>query len=152
MYTKDNEKKPDRHEIPEFVVTPIGLIHSPYTTSNRAPRQGALSSELMTIEIFPEFEAGLGPMEDTKYIYVLYWMDMADRTQLCAQRSDWDTPRPVFTIRSPDRPNPIAISIACLLSATGRMLNVTRLDAMDGSYVLDIKPYLSSIDCIPDSQ
>jgi len=135
----------------EITLTPIGQIHSPYKEKGDAPRQGAGSDKKMIIEIFPEYESGLGTMDGIKYIYVLYWMDKADRTRLSAQRSDWSSPRPVFTIRSPDRPNPIAISIARIYKVSGRMIEVTRLEALDGSYIIDIKPYVPSIDCIPNA-
>lgn len=135
----------------EICLTPIGRIHSPYKKRGDAPRQGAGSSEVMTLEIYPPYRQGLGSMAGITHIYVLYWMDKADRTRLMVQRSDWNSPRPVFTVRSPDRPNPIAISIARIIKVAGGMIEVTRLDAVDGSFILDIKPYIPSIDCIPDA-
>ncbi|MBN1167720.1 MAG: tRNA (N6-threonylcarbamoyladenosine(37)-N6)-methyltransferase TrmO [Methanospirillaceae archaeon] len=141
----------DEDTTTEICLTPIGRIHSPYLERSDAPRQGAVSAEKMILEIFPPYQPGLGSMTGITHIYVLYWMDKADRTRLSARRSDWNHPRPVFTIRSPDRPNPIAISIARIMKVADGIIEVTRLDAMDGSFILDIKPYIPSIDCIPDA-
>jgi tRNA-Thr(GGU) m(6)t(6)A37 methyltransferase TsaA len=91
-------------------------------------------------------------MEGLSHIWVLYWMDRAERDVLFSRRPDWDEPRPVFTIRSPARPNPIALSIGRIEEVSGRTITVTGLEALDGSPVLDIKPYVTEIDCIFDAQ
>jgi len=133
---------------------PIGVIHSPFTGRGSAPRQGRSCSEPMKIEIYPQFVPGLGTMEGISHIWVLYWMDRAERDILFAKRPDWGDPRPVFTIRSPARPNPIALSIGrieAIEEIEKGIITVTGLEALDGSPVLDIKPYVVEIDCIFDS-
>jgi len=133
---------------------PIGVIHSPFTSRGSAPRQGRSCSEPMKIEIYPQFVPGLGTMEGISHIWVLYWMDRAERDILFAKRPDWGDPRPVFTIRSPARPNPIALSIGrieAIEEIEKGIITVTGLEALDGSPVLDIKPYVVEIDCIFDS-
>jgi len=108
----------------------------------------------MKIEIYPQFVPGLGTMEGISHIWVLYWMDRAERDILFAKRPDWGDPRPVFTIRSPARPNPIALSIGrieAIEEIEKGIITVTGLEALDGSPVLDIKPYVVEIDCIFDS-
>jgi len=131
---------------------PIGVIHSPFTSRGSTPRQGRGCCEQMQIEIYPRFVPGLGTMEGISHIWVLYWMDRAERDVLFAKRPDWDSPRPVFTIRSPARPNPIALSIGKVLEMSGGTITVTGLEALDGSPVLDIKPYVAELDCIPDAE
>ncbi len=130
---------------------PIGIIHSPFTSRKSAPRQGRSCSEPMQIEIYERFIPGLGTMEGISHIWVLYWMHQAERDLLFAKRPDWDKARPVFTIRSPARPNPIALSIGRIKQISGGIITVTGLEALDGSPVLDIKPYVFEIDCISDA-
>jgi tRNA-Thr(GGU) m(6)t(6)A37 methyltransferase TsaA len=131
-----------------IVLTPVGVIHSPYRERGDAPRQGRDSSVICTVEIFPEFLPAMGTMEGIAYIWILYWMDRADRTLLMARRSDWTEPRPVFTIRSPSRPNPLALSIGKILNIEGRIITVSGIEALNGSPVIDIKPYVRELDCI----
>lgn len=132
-------------------LTPIGIIHSPFTGRGQAPRQGRECSEAMQIELFPQFIPGLGTMEGISHIWVLYWMDRAERDILFAKRSDWNDARPVFTIRSPARPNPIALSIGEIKEIKDGVITVTGIEALDGSMVVDIKPYVPGLDCIPDA-
>ena len=87
-------------------------------------------------------------MEGIRYIWVLYWMDRAERDLLVARRSDWSEARPVFSIRSPTRPNPIALSIGRIISVQGLTITVTNIEALNGSPVIDIKPYVRDLDCI----
>ena len=132
-------------------LTPIGIIHSPFTGRGQAPRQGRECSEAMQIELFPQFIPGIGTMEGISHIWVLYWMDRAERDILFARRPDWDEARPVFTIRSPARPNPIALSIGRIEKLEDGIITVTGIEALEGSPVLDIKPYIPDLDCIPDA-
>lgn len=132
-------------------LTPIGIIHSPFTGRGQAPRQGRGCSETMQIEIYPQYVPGLGSMEGISHIWVLYWMDRAERDILSAKRPEWKEERPVFTIRSPARPNPIALSIGEIREVKDGIITVTGIEALDGSPVIDIKPYIPGLDCIPDA-
>ncbi|MCU0631405.1 MAG: tRNA (N6-threonylcarbamoyladenosine(37)-N6)-methyltransferase TrmO [Methanolinea sp.] len=130
---------------------PVGVIRSPYTESGQAPRQGRDSPVVSTLELYPEYIPCMGTMEGISHIWVLYWMDRADRHLLTARRSDWNEARPVFSIRSPARPNPIALSIGEIQAVGEGTISVTGIEALDGSPILDIKPYIRDIDCIPHS-
>lgn len=134
-----------------ITLEPVGIVHSPYTRPGEAPRQGRDSQVISTLEIFPAYVPAFGTMKGISHIWVLYWMDGAERDLLLARRSDWSEPRPVFTIRSPARPNPIALSIGTIQSVSGGTITVSGLEALDGSPILDIKPYIRSLDCIPSA-
>jgi len=82
----------------------------------------------------------------------MYWMDRAERNLLSVCRSDWTEPRPGFTIRSPARPNPITLSLAEVVTVRGGIITVKGIDALDGSPVIDIKPYVRDLDCVQDQK
>jgi len=132
-----------------ITLEPVGVIHSPYTKQGQAPRQGRDSTIISTLEIFPQYIPAVGTMEGISHIWVIYWMDRAERHLLKARRPDWNEARPVFTIRSPVRPNPIALSIGEIKSVVKGTIAVTGIEALDGSPILDIKPYVHNLDCIP---
>lgn len=124
----------------------IGIIHSPYREKEDAPRQGYLSNALFELEIFPEFVEGLNDITECRRLIVLYWCDRAERNRLLTG-THWDSRlRGVFTTRSPHRPNPIALDVATLECRDGNRLTVTGMDALDGSPLLDIKPYYEDLD------
>jgi tRNA-Thr(GGU) m(6)t(6)A37 methyltransferase TsaA len=132
-------------------LTPIGVIHSPYRAAGDAPRQGRLRDTVAEIEIFDLYAPGLRDVEKCTHLFVLYWLDRADRTLLSATPPGTTGSRGVFSTRSPHRPNPIGLGIVNLLGMDGPLLTVRGLDALDGTPVLDLKPYVSSLDCIPDA-
>ncbi len=134
-----------------IILHPVGIIHSPFTSRADAPRQGRGTTTPSVIEIFPEYAPALGTLAGISHIWVLYWMDRAERDLLLARRSDWNEARPVFSIRSPARPNPVALSVGRVIAVDGLMITVTGLEALDGSPVIDIKPYVRDLDCIPES-
>ncbi|NYT16461.1 MAG: tRNA (N6-threonylcarbamoyladenosine(37)-N6)-methyltransferase TrmO [Methanomicrobiales archaeon] len=138
------------HEDP-IILRPVGVIRSPFRAQGEAPRQGRGGTTTSTIEIFPEYGPALGTLAGITHIWVLYWMNRADRNLLLARRSDWKEARPVFCIRSPTRPNPIALSIGTIISVDLLTVTVTGLEALDGSPVIDIKPYVRDLDCISES-
>jgi tRNA-Thr(GGU) m(6)t(6)A37 methyltransferase TsaA len=131
-----------------FVVTPIGIIHSPFRTRKGAPRQGRFSDAQVTLEILPEFTEGLQDVEQQPHLIVLYWLDRSDRTTLKAIPPHTGIEHGVFATRSPDRPNPIGICIVELVRREGNQLFVRGLDALDGTPLLDIKPYSAAIDSV----
>ena len=133
-------------------IVPIGVIHSPFTRRGDAPRQGRLTEVRSTISLFPEYREGLGEMIGISHIWVLYWMDRAERDTLFSRRPDWKEARQVFTIRSPARPNPIALSVGKIVSIDSGDITVSGLEALDGSPVIDIKPYIPGIDAIPGAE
>lgn len=133
-------------------VHPIGIVRSPYQVRGDAPRQGRLIPEAeMDIEINEEYQDGIGDLAGVSHLFVLLWFDRANRNTLTAHPPWMKGSRPVFATRSPDRPNPIGLDIGKIISVTGRTIRVAGLDALDGTPVLDIKPYAPSIDAIPDA-
>lgn len=133
-------------------ITPIGTISSPFKNRQDAPRQGRECEDCSVITIFSQYKDGIGEMIGISHIWVLYWMDRAERDILFARRPEWKEARPVFTIRSPARPNPIAISVGKILAIEDGTITVTGIEALDGSQVIDIKPYIPGLDCIPGAQ
>lgn len=131
---------------------PIGLIHSSYANKKEAPRQGSLASQESIIKVFPEYMEGLDGVEDISHIIVLYWGHKADRSVVEAI-PPWGTKSyGVFSLRAPNRPNPIAFCICKIISVDKNIIKVTGLDAIDGSPLLDIKAYSSKLDCYPDAK
>jgi tRNA-Thr(GGU) m(6)t(6)A37 methyltransferase TsaA len=132
-------------------LTPIGVIRSPYKERGQAPRQGHLSEDETTLEIFPKFAVALKDIERNHHLIVLYWGDRANRETLQSRTPFSEVPVGVFSSRSPNRPNPIAFCVADLIRQEGNRLIVRGVDALDGSPLLDIKPYVPAIDCIPEA-
>jgi len=130
----------------------IGLIHSPYTDRGEAPRQGGHRDEVSTIEIFEDFEPALLDVESCTHLIVLYWQDRGNRGVLQSPTPWGPQSHGVFATRSPNRPNPIGICMVEVLERDGCLLKVSGLDALDGSPLIDIKPYSASIDSIPDAR
>ena len=130
-----------------FTFRPIGYIHSPYTETSAIPRGcGARHEAEGTLEIFREFEAGLMDIEGFSHLFVLWAFDRSTDFDLVAHPpTDEKRPHGVFATRSPRRPNPIALTVVELLGREGALLRVRGVDMLDGSAILDIKPYLSSI-------
>ncbi|MFZ7120882.1 MAG: tRNA (N6-threonylcarbamoyladenosine(37)-N6)-methyltransferase TrmO [Eubacteriaceae bacterium] len=126
----------------------IGIIHSPYKESSQAPPQGRMKDELFEIELFDEYLEGLKDVEKVSHLIVLYWCDKAERDVLTVVTPWEDKPHGVFATRSPRRPNPIAFDIVDLVKIDKNKLLVKKMDALDGSPLLDIKPYSEKIDCI----
>lgn len=127
---------------------PVGTIHSTYKTKAESPHQGRFSDKISKITIFEDYDDALIGIGDKKHFIVLYWQDKAERDKLKVVPHGKTEKRGVFTTRAPARPNPIAICLVELLELEGRTLTVKWLDALDGSPVLDIKPYSSDLDCL----
>lgn len=132
-------------------LTTIGVVHSPYANAEDAPRQGAHSETESTIEVFEPFAPALEASGQSTHLIILYWAHLASRDTLRTVTPWGPDPKGVFACRSPSRPNPISFCVVRLLDRTGNKLRVRGLDALDGSPVLDIKPYVSMIDGAPDS-
>jgi tRNA (adenine37-N6)-methyltransferase len=129
-----------------FTPRPIGYIHSPYSETSQIPKGlGAKHDVEGDVEILPEFEAGLLDIEGFSHLYVIWYFSRADGFDLCAYPPCDDRAHGVFATRSPLRPNPIALTVVELLGREGNRLRVRGVDMLDGTPILDIKPYLSSI-------
>ena len=130
-----------------FTPRPIGYVQSPYKDTSAIPRGlGAKHEAEGVLEILREFEPGLDGIEGFSHLFVLWVFDRADGFDLIAHPpTDEKRPLGVVSTRSPRRPNPIALTVVELLRRAGTSLHVRGVDMLDGTPILDIKPYLSSI-------
>lgn len=135
----------------DMVLKPIGVIRSPYRTLNEAPFQGRFSDKEAELEVYGEYSAGLKDVEASRYLILLYWGHLADRSVLQTVTPWGPEVRGVFSCRSPSRPNPVEFCVVELLRREGNRLVVRGLDAVDGSAIVDIKPYSAKIDSFPDA-
>lgn len=130
----------------EIIFHPIGLIHSPFTEKEKTPIQASRSQAVGTVEIFPEFADGLRDIEALSHIYVLYAFHESKGYQLHVMPFLDDAEHGIFATRYPYRPNPIGFSIVKLLSRRDNILTVEGVDVLDGTPLLDIKPYVPDFD------
>ena len=129
-----------------FSPQPIGYVKSPYQNTKEIPKGfGAKHDAEGLIEILPEFEPGLTDIEGFSHLFVVWVFDRAEGFDLLGTPPIDDRPHGVFATRSPRRPNPIGLTVVELLRREGRHLHVRGLDMLDGTPILDLKPYLSSI-------
>jgi tRNA (adenine37-N6)-methyltransferase len=130
-----------------FTPQPIGYVRSPYRESKEIPKGlGAKLEAEGVIELLREFEPGLFDIEGFSHLFVLWEFDRADGFDLIAHPpTDEGREHGVFSTRSPRRPNPIGLTVVELLRRDGASLHVRGVDMLDGTPVLDIKPYLSSV-------
>ena len=126
---------------------PIGVIRTPHTDPSNTPIQPRYASGIEgRIEIDPQFEEGLEDLEGFSHIVLLYHLHRTRGPRLKVVPFLDDTPRGVFATRSPSRPNAIGLSIVRLLSREGSVLHIADIDALDGTPLLDIKPYIARFD------
>ena len=129
-----------------FTSQPIGFVSSPYKRTGEIPKGlGAKHEAEGVLKILPEFEPGLTDIEGFSHLIVIWEFDRSDRFELLGTPPSDNRPHGVFATRSPRRPNPIGLTTVELLSRQGVDLNVRGVDMLDGTPILDIKPYLSSI-------
>jgi len=127
--------------------TPIGIIHSPFTDLAQMPIQPrSTASAPGTVEIFLEYAAGLRDLDGFSHIILLYHLHKAGKARLLVTPFLDTQPHGVFATRAPVRPNPIGLSVVRLSGIEGNLLSVDGLDILDGSPLLDIKPYIPSFD------
>ena len=119
----------------------IGVVHNAYKNLTDIPRQGHMSAEISEIEIHPNFSDGLLKIEQNAHLIVLYWAHLAKRDILKTIPPAAKELHGVFASRSPGRPNPLSLCIAELIAREDNILRVKGIDALDGSSVIDIKPY-----------
>jgi len=129
-----------------FTFRPIGYVRSPYSDTTQVPRgPGTKHQAEGTLEIAEEFEEGLLDIEGFSHLFVIWVFDRSENYELTGIPPTDDRPHGVFATRSPYRPNPIALTVVELLGREGRNLSVRGIDMLDGTPILDIKPYLSAI-------
>lgn len=134
---------------------PIGIIHTEYSPETGAPRQGILVADNFgTIDIFPEYRQALTTLDSFEYIILIYHFNQVESWDPIVEppAHDHDYEFGLFATRSPKRPNPIGFAVIKLDKIESGKLYVRGIDAFDGTPVLDIKPYLPSIDCVQSVQ
>jgi tRNA-Thr(GGU) m(6)t(6)A37 methyltransferase TsaA len=128
----------------------IGRIHTPWTRREDCPRNARGSDAVCTIELDPRYAAALDGVATCTHLIIFYFMDRA-RRDLVVQVSRHSGRRGTFALRSPVRPNPIAMSVVKLLRIEDTTLSVVGLDCLDGTPLIDIKPYFATVDSVPDA-
>jgi len=125
---------------------PIGYVRSAYRDAREIPKGlGAKHEAEGTLEIQSEFEPGLLDIDGFSHLYVIWVFDRSGECNLVGTPPSDDRPHGVFATRSPRRPNPIGLTVVQLMSRKGPVLYVRGIDMLDGTPILDIKPYLSNI-------
>lgn len=138
-----------------FMIRSIGTLRTPWRTIAGCPRNGRQPdlAPLCHAELDPAYHPGLLGLEGMSHLIVLYWMDQAKPAELVFTPPFATEPRGVFSTRAPRRPNPIALSVVAFegFDAPGR-LKLRYLDCVDGTPLLDIRPYLVTTDCEPQAR
>ena len=129
----------------DYVLYPIGLLHSPLKQPEEAPRQGREGAPDAWLEVHALVAEGLDGIAIGDELFVITWLHKAQRGTLKVHpRGDETIPLAgVFATRSPDRPNPLGLHRVTVLEIAGRSLKVGPIEAIDGTPVIDIKPVLS---------
>lgn len=130
----------------------IGRIRTPWNTRAECPKNGRESEAECTIELDARYAQGLKDVETTSHLLILYWMDKARRDLILQAPRHYATQRGTFALRSPVRPNPIAASVVKFVKIESTKLTVTGLDCLDGTPLVDIKPYFASTDAVADAK
>ena len=129
-----------------FTPHPIGFVSSPHRDTASIPRGlGARHDAEGVLKILPELEPGLTDIEGFSHLIVLWEFDRSEGFELFGKPPCDDLPHGVFATRSPRRPNPIGLTIVKLLRREGALVHVRGVDMLDGTPILDIKPYLSQV-------
>jgi tRNA-Thr(GGU) m(6)t(6)A37 methyltransferase TsaA len=136
----------------KWIFEQIGVVHSPYQPGSDTPAQGHFRPNVpSTIVLKSQYEKALTDIESFSHIVVLYAFDRSAGWDSLV-RTPWEEKRHgLFATRSPRRPNPIALTVVEIVRREGNTLHIKGLDAFDGSAILDLKPYIPSIDSIADA-
>ena len=129
----------------------IGRIRTPWTRRDDCPKNARESDAVCTLELDPRWAQALTGIESCSHLVVLYWMNRSRRDLVLQVPRSYGVGRGTFALRSPARPNPIAMSVVRLLRLDGSKLSVVGLDCLDGTPLLDIKPYFASTDAVCDA-
>ncbi|MBN9063476.1 MAG: tRNA (N6-threonylcarbamoyladenosine(37)-N6)-methyltransferase TrmO [Rhizobiales bacterium 65-9] len=134
----------------------IGRIRTPWRERSHCPKNSREAiargdQALASVEIDPRFADGLRGVEGFSHLWILYWMDRGARDLIMQAPAHLAEPRGVFALRSPARPNPIAMAAARLIEVKATSLLVLGVDCLDGTPLVDVKPYFASTDAIADA-
>jgi len=145
----DDEFKAPLPASPDAGVYFIGRIRTPWTDRDDCPKNSDEADAVCTIELDKRYAPGLKDVATCTHLIVLYWMDQAPRDMIVQTPRHYGEPHGVFALRTPARPNPIAIAVVDLLAIEADALHVRGLDCIDGTPLIDIKPYFASTDAKP---
>ena len=136
----------------EFTLRSVGIIRSPFASKVDAPIQGAFVPDAVgQVELSPEYAAGLKDIEGFSHLILLYCFDRAGEVELVRPTFLDDEPHGIFATRHPCRPNGIGLTIVRLLGRAENILTVTGIDVLDGTPLIDIKPYVPRFDAHPEA-
>jgi tRNA-Thr(GGU) m(6)t(6)A37 methyltransferase TsaA len=132
---------------------PIGVIHSEHTRADKTPIQPVYAKGCMgEVEVYSEFEAGLHDLDGFSYVYLIYHFHQAGSTKLLVKPFLHDVEHGVFATRAPSRPNAVGLSVVRLMHREGNVLYLQNVDILDGTPLLDIKPYMAKFDRIDSTR
>ena len=137
---------------PDAGVYFIGRIRTPWSERKQCPKNARESDALCTVELEERWVPALKDVASCSHLILLYWMDRSPRNIVLQVPSHYGVQRGTFALRSPARPNPIAMSVVKLHGVDGNKLTVSGLDCLDGTPLIDIKPYFASTDSVPDTR
>jgi tRNA-Thr(GGU) m(6)t(6)A37 methyltransferase TsaA len=129
----------------------IGRIRTPWKTRDECPKNARESEAICTLEVDPRWAPALTGVESCSNLVVLYWMNRSRRDLVVQVPRHYGVGRGTFALRSPARPNPIAMSVVRLVGVEGGKVSVVGLDCLDGTPLVDIKPYFASTDAVPEA-
>ena len=130
----------------EFIMKPIGVIHSPFTDKRQTPIQASRSQAVGQVEVYPEFAEGLQDVEGFSHLILLYVFHRSSEYTLRVKPFLDDEWRGLFATRYPSRPNPLGLSVVHLLERRDNVLEIEGVDVLDRTPLLDIKPYMPEFD------
>ncbi len=129
----------------------IGRIRTPWKTRKECPKNARKSDAVCAVELDARYAPGLKDAETCSHLVLLYWMDKSPRNLVLQVPGHYGVQRGTFALRSPARPNPVAMSVVKLIGIDGTKLSVVGLDCLDGTPLIDIKPYFASTDAVPEA-
>ncbi|GEP01653.1 tRNA (N6-threonylcarbamoyladenosine(37)-N6)-methyltransferase TrmO [Methylobacterium haplocladii] len=129
----------------------IGRVRTPWQVRGECPKNGTQTDAVCTLVVDPLYAPALRNVDGASHLIVLYWMDRAARDLVIQQPRHAGGGRGTFSLRSPARPNPIAVAVVERLAIDGNAISVRGLDCLDGTPLLDIKPYYASTDSRPEA-
>lgn len=131
---------------------PVGVVHSPLKSRSDAPRQAVYGEEIEArVEIFPEYREGIEGLDNHSHLFLICHFNQSDSSPMKVTPPGESRSRGVFASRSPNHPNPIGLSLVKLISVSNGELVVRCVDMVDGTPILDIKPFIPHLDCYPES-
>jgi tRNA-Thr(GGU) m(6)t(6)A37 methyltransferase TsaA len=149
---RDGEKTVQLPAAADAGVYFIGRIRTPWKERRDCPKNARESDAVCTVVLDARFAEALKDVETCSHLVLLYWMDRSPRNLLLQVPGTYGTQHGTFALRSPARPNPIAMSVVKLMGVAGNTLSVVGLDCLDGTPLLDIKPYFASTDSVPEAK